>query len=45
MHGKNEDVGENLTAAEAVEYKAFYKKGSDLVMKHIDLHDREEENG
>src|SRR4051812_45923852 len=41
MHGKKEDLGQNLPASEAAEYTAVYQRGSDLVMKHIDLHDRE----
>jgi tetratricopeptide (TPR) repeat protein len=37
MPGKNEP----LTAAEAAEYTAAYKKGSDLLLKHINLHGQE----
>src|SRR5262245_39736714 len=37
MPGKNEP----LTAAEAAEYTAAYKKGSDLLLKHINLHEQE----
>src|ERR1700692_2251486 len=42
MHGKKADPGQSLTAAEAAEYTEAYKKGSDLVMKHMDLHAREQ---
>ena len=41
MTVEKEDVGQSLSAAKAAEYTAVYKKGSDLVMKHINLHDRE----
>jgi tetratricopeptide (TPR) repeat protein len=41
MQGKKEVVGQGLTAAEAAEYTEVYKKGSDLVMRHINLHDHE----
>lgn len=41
MHGKNDDVAQNLPAAEAAEYREAYRNGSTLVMKHINLHDRE----
>lgn len=41
MHGKNEDMDQNLTAVEAAEYTKVYKKGSDLVMRHINLHDHQ----
>jgi tetratricopeptide (TPR) repeat protein len=41
MPGKKEDLGQNLTPAEAAEYTEAYQRGSDLVMKHINLHDRE----
>ena len=41
MRGKKEDLGQNLTAEEAAEYTEAYQRGGDLVMKHIDLHDRE----
>jgi tetratricopeptide (TPR) repeat protein len=41
MPGKKHDGDETLTAAEAAEYTGVYEKGSGLVMKHINLHDRE----
>jgi Flp pilus assembly protein TadD len=41
MRDKNENLGQTLTALEAAEYTAVYQKGSDLVSKHITLHDRE----
>jgi tetratricopeptide (TPR) repeat protein len=41
MHGKEEKLGENLTAREAAEYTAAYKRGSGLLGKHMTLHDRE----
>ena len=41
MPGKNEDANLPLTAAEAAEYTAAYKKGSELLMKHINLHGQE----
>ena len=41
MHGNREKMGQNLTAAEAAEYTAAYKKGSELLMKHINLHGQE----
>jgi hypothetical protein len=39
--GKPEEQGQNLTTAEAAEYKADYRKGSGLVNKHMGLHDLE----
>lgn len=41
MHHQDDSVGQDLSAANATEYKEAYKRGSDLVMRHIDLHDRE----
>src|SRR5438105_14725485 len=41
MHYDNKDWGPNLTEAESVEYKEVYRRGSDLLGKHIDLHDQE----
>jgi hypothetical protein len=41
MKPKPEDLGHNLTAAEAAEYTAVYRKGSGLAKKHMALHDRE----
>jgi tetratricopeptide (TPR) repeat protein len=41
MRGKKEGRGQNLSAAEAAEYTAAYQKGSDLVVRHIHLHDQE----
>jgi hypothetical protein len=40
MHGEKANAGRNLTTAEAAEYRQTYQRGSDLVMKHINLHDR-----
>jgi Flp pilus assembly protein TadD len=41
MRGEKANGGRKLTAAEVAEYRETYQRGSDLVMKHIDLHDRE----
>ena len=41
MHGKNEDLGRNLTPAQAAEYNQTYKRGSRLLKKHMSLHDQE----
>jgi tetratricopeptide (TPR) repeat protein len=41
MHGKNEDLGQNLTPQEAAEYNRDFQKGCDLLDKHLTLHDRE----
>ena len=35
------DLGRNLTEAEAAEYTEAYQRGSDLLEKHIDLQDQE----
>jgi tetratricopeptide (TPR) repeat protein len=41
MPGKSEDLGRNLTPAEAAEYTEAYRRGSGLVSKHMNLDDRE----
>ncbi|HYT95013.1 MAG TPA: tetratricopeptide repeat protein [Gemmataceae bacterium] len=41
MNENVEDLGGDLTDAAAAEYTALYQQGSDLVMKHINLDDRE----
>jgi tetratricopeptide (TPR) repeat protein len=38
MPGKNEDLGRNLTPAEAAEYNEAYRKGCGLLEKHLTLH-------
>ena len=41
MSAKNEDLGRNLSPTEAAEYTEAYRRGSGLVSKHMNLHDRE----
>jgi hypothetical protein len=41
MPATNEDLGGDLTPAEAAEYTEAYRRGSGLVSRHMNLHDRE----
>jgi tetratricopeptide (TPR) repeat protein len=41
MPRKPEELGQNLTPAQAAEYTEAYQRGSALVSKHMDLHDRD----
>jgi tetratricopeptide (TPR) repeat protein len=41
MPATNEDLGRNLTPAQAAEYTEAYQKGCRLLNKHMTLHDRE----
>jgi tetratricopeptide (TPR) repeat protein len=41
MTTRNEDLGRNLTAAEAAEYRELYRRGCDLLDRHMTLHGRE----